>query len=241
MIDFHTHILPGIDDGASNAYESLQILQMLKSQGIDTVLATPHYYGDYHTVDGFLSARGAAYQKLMQAVHEANVSVPKIILGAEVRLSYELIQDAGLKRLCIGDTKCVLTEMSDGYWFEWVYDAVRKMKEDMGLIPVIAHLERYADSPPGMGKFERLFMLDVPIQINADAAADFKLWRNVKALMDKNRVHIIGSDSHNVSARRPRMDVAYRKISKKYGTQRWAFLQKNAEMLLDGNRIHSGS
>ena len=44
MIDFHTHILPGVDDGSKNLDESLQLLQMEQQQGIDIVVLTPHYY-----------------------------------------------------------------------------------------------------------------------------------------------------------------------------------------------------
>lgn len=64
MIDFHSHILPGIDDGSASVEESLKLLEMLAEQGVKTVVATPHFYPDRTSVSDFLRRRDAAYQRL---------------------------------------------------------------------------------------------------------------------------------------------------------------------------------
>ena len=83
-IDFHTHILPGMDDGAENESVSLQMLEMLKGQGIEIAVLTPHYYRDKNTVEEFLERRNASYNRLLQAAE--NKDIPEIMTGAEVRM-----------------------------------------------------------------------------------------------------------------------------------------------------------
>ncbi len=232
MIDFHSHILPEIDDGASSVEESMQILNTMKTYGVKTVVATPHYYDCYTTVESFLIARDLLYKKLSEAVSIQGLNVPEIILGAEVRLFFDIVNNPLLDNLCIGETKCILIELPDGVWFDWVYDAVKYIKEERGLIPVLAHLERYIASPKDMERFEKFFEQEVYIQINSDSVADRVLWRNIKVLFDKNQVHLIGSDTHNTTSRRFEFGVAQKKITKAYGQQCWQKLHDNATALL---------
>ena len=84
MIDIHSHILPGIDDGSKNLRMSLGLIDMLIDQGIDTVAATPHFYADRVSVEKFLSRRQRAYESLAEAL-ENTPKAPKILLGAEAR------------------------------------------------------------------------------------------------------------------------------------------------------------
>lgn len=237
MIDFHSHILPGIDDGASNVDEALKILKALKAQGVDVVAATPHYYDCYTDAEEFLAARDESYKKLADALRDQKEKVPKIILGAEVRLSFDAATDPLLDKLCIGDTKCILLELPDGFWFDWVYDAIKTIKREKGLIPIIAHLERYIPSPKHMEALDKLFELEAKIQVNAESVTHRRLWRIIKALLDKNQVHIIGSDAHNITSRRPKLDEAKKVIVKFYGDNCWEQLKRNAMELIYKERI----
>ena len=82
MIDWHTHILPEMDDGSQDVAESISMINMLVSQGINTVIATPHFYANDETVDSFLERRKKALELLMAELPEGP---PEIKLGAEVR------------------------------------------------------------------------------------------------------------------------------------------------------------
>ena len=64
MIDFHSHILPAMDDGSKNIEESLQMLRMLQEQGVERVIATPHFYADENPPDVFLRRRADAWEHL---------------------------------------------------------------------------------------------------------------------------------------------------------------------------------
>ena len=78
--DFHTHVLPGIDDGARDLPASLSMLSRLQAQGIDTVVATPHFYAHRQEAAQFLENRAAA----LAAVKSAGDSLPTVLPAAEV-------------------------------------------------------------------------------------------------------------------------------------------------------------
>lgn len=87
MIDFHTHILPGIDDGAKSLEESLSLLKMEQEQGVDTIVLTPHYFHERQSLDAFLQQRNTAYEQLRHAAEREKISI-NFHLGAEVRLAH---------------------------------------------------------------------------------------------------------------------------------------------------------
>ena len=67
-IDFHTHILPGMDDGAETVQQSIKMLRMLRKQGVDRVALTPHFYAHRESVDSFLDRRQTAFEQLQKAI-----------------------------------------------------------------------------------------------------------------------------------------------------------------------------
>ena len=88
MTDLHTHILPGMDDGAKTPEESLQMLRMERDQGVDTVVLTPHFYRDREWPERFLARRRASAEALRDALmalpEEEIRNMPRLILGAAV-------------------------------------------------------------------------------------------------------------------------------------------------------------
>ena len=96
MIDFHTHILPGIDDGSRDPDESMGLLQEEIRQGVRTIVATPHFYANRISVEGFLRRREQSIQILNASVSRAGeifdfrettgarTALPEIYVGAEV-------------------------------------------------------------------------------------------------------------------------------------------------------------
>ena len=82
ITDFHTHILPEIDDGSSSVEESLEMLQLMTGQGIERVVCTPHFYANHTSLERFLEKREKAYKKLVERMAEGNF--PQLVLGAEV-------------------------------------------------------------------------------------------------------------------------------------------------------------
>ena len=98
FIDFHSHILPGIDDGSKNTDMSLAMLREMTAQGVDVCVATPHFYGWRRSVESFLERRTAASEHLSRRLEDG---MPQILLGAEVAFFLELPELDDLDALCI--------------------------------------------------------------------------------------------------------------------------------------------
>ena len=107
MIDFHSHILPGMDDGSKNIEESLALLRMLAEQGVKKVVATPHFYANDESVEKFLARRQQSYESLRAALP---AGMPEILLGAEVRYYQGISRLKELKELCVQGSNLLLLE-----------------------------------------------------------------------------------------------------------------------------------
>ena len=116
LIDWHSHILPNIDDGSRDVGESVKLLEILAEQGIDTVIATPHFIANNLSVSEFIEERNGAYNKLMA---EMPNGLPKIVLGAEVEYYLGISRLAELKSLCVEKSRLLLLEMPISHPKQW--------------------------------------------------------------------------------------------------------------------------
>ena len=107
MIDWHTHILPAVDDGSRDIEESLKMLSELKAQGVDCVVATPHFIANAESVEEFISRRDEAYASLAESMSE---DLPKVLCGAEVKYYPGIAKMEGLEKLTVRSPPCTITE-----------------------------------------------------------------------------------------------------------------------------------
>ena len=137
MIDFHSHVLPGIDDGATDVEMSVKMLKMAKEQGVDTVVLTPHYYAAEKSVDDFLAERDNSYNTLIKYAEEKNIQIPKLIKGAEVKFSYDLLRSDKISELLIENTNALLLEMPFSYWNRWIFEKLFEISasKNISIIP----------------------------------------------------------------------------------------------------------
>lgn len=232
MIDFHSHFLPEIDDGAKSVEMAAQMLALSKSQGVNTIVATPHFYIKKGSVDDFLEKRKKSYEKLMAYVNENNIDIPEIKLGAEVAFSEEILNE-DIKKLCIEGTSTVLIELPFSFWNDWIYNALFEISVKNKVDIVIAHLERYITNHKDFSPINPLFELDVYIQVNADSIIDKSYKKIIKKLFDKYRVDLIGTDMHNLEKRTTHYDKAIKHIQKKYSERKFNKIISNGKMLLN--------
>jgi len=224
MIDFHSHVLPGLDDGAQSVEEAILLLLSQKEQGVHMVIATPHYTGRT-TVEEFLNRRRQSLERLQKELPEEAL---RIVPAAEVGLFYGLSGVEDLFSLCIHGTRLMLIEMPFFEWDEWMYEEVGKLIE-RGVIPVIAHLDRYTH----MWKdIKKLLLMDVHVQINAEALCGFKKRLAVKRLLSFEKMVVLGSDCHSLEGRPCRLKEACDKIQKKWGQYSLDTILQNAEKLM---------
>lgn len=236
MIDLHSHILPGIDDGAGDVLKLLDMLRLAKDQGIDVIVATPHYYDNAADINAFIQKRDASYRLLLNELSKHNAPDCEILLGAEVYLTPDIVDNESLEALCIGKSSSILIEMPYGIWHDWTYRALYKIMAKRQLTPIIAHIERYADKPGRLDLLEKLLKMDIPIQINASSLFDRYLWKTAKKLFKFSGRIVLGSDAHDTEDRKSMMDKAANKISKKFGDETLNLIMNNAKILISQNK-----
>lgn len=212
MIDFHSHILPGIDDGSASIDESLSLLSRLAQQGVDTVVATPHFHAGHESVQEFIERRDQAYLQLSQQMPQ---EMPQIRLGAEVRYYAGIGRLADIKKLCLQGSNLLLLEMPMGRWTEFTLREVIELAGSRGVQLVLAHIERYWRAQPRR-TWERFLNSDILMQSNADFFIG-ATGRKALSLLKNHSIHFLGSDCHNLITRPPRMGEAMAVIRKRMG------------------------
>lgn len=210
IYDVHCHLLPGMDDGCKTVEESLQVLQRSSEQNIRAIAATPHYYPK-ETVSNFLARRRLAAQALVEGITNANIRHPAVYLGAEVAYHSGLIYEEQLERLCIGQSNYLLLELPFSKWQPSVLRDVRTIRGVRGIVPIIAHLERYLKLQDKR-TIEELLDCDALIQMNAEYILNPKTKRMAKKLLKRGVVQLLGSDCHNMTSRPPNLGLAYEQL-----------------------------
>lgn len=206
IVDLHMHVVPDVDDGARDVYESIDLLELAEKQGVTDVFCTSH--------NGYSVEDGEAYQKafifLKETAEEADIQI-KLHKGCEVLCAAEYIDEIiyGLDEgifPTLGDTKYVLTELYMDTKPSEAIQIIKALKEH-GYIPIIAHMERnFNITGPMVGM---LINCGALIQVNAFSFVDeedesFK--QRARELLNSKYIHFIGSDGHRTNHRPPKLD-----------------------------------
>ena len=213
MIDFHTHILPGIDDGSASPEESVQMLRALAEQGVDTVVATPHFSALKQTPEGFVAQRDQALAQLPQ-----EEGLPQILLGAEVAYFNSMNHCEELQMLQVAQSGLVLVEMPFGSWTDRMVEDICAIPRQLGLMPVLAHIERY-DRKDQFPRYQALLQDQALIQCNAQFFLKGLAKHRAMRMLAAGEIQFLGSDCHNMAHRPPNIGEAVAQIRKKFGQQ----------------------
>ncbi len=215
-VDFHSHVLPGIDDGSQSVEESLAMLRMEAEQGIGHVVATPHFYANYDTPEKFLEKRARAEEQLRKAM-EQEENLPQLHIGAEVYFFRGISSCEELPQLTMDGGRFLLVEMPQPPWTESMYRELEEIYTRQGLVPVIAHIDRYIRPLKTYGIPKRLEKLPVLVQANADFFLKSATRGMALTMLKKDRIHLLGSDCHNLRSRKPNLREALDIIAGKAG------------------------
>lgn len=210
LIDFHSHILPGMDDGSSDTATSREMLVRIANDGVRAVVATPHFYGDAEFPEKFLERRTAAAARLASAL--ADDDIPEIYLGAEAAYFPGMGETKALSSLCVAGTNCILIEMPFSRWSEMVWDDLFAVQDRLGLRPVLAHIERYLPYISA-ADIDRLLQHGIILQSNGEFFTNKKTVRRAIKMLMHAQIRLLGSDSHNLSDRAPNLGDAAMEIS----------------------------
>lgn len=216
VTDFHSHILPGIDDGSATVEESIAMLKMEAEQGVTHVVATPHFYPNYQSPEAFLEKRSAAEERLRQEMKKYE-GLPRLSVGAEVYFFHGMSQSDCLKLLTIEEKDCILLEMPESAWTDSMYREMADIRAQQGITPIIAHVDRYLHHLRGREIPKRLASLPVMVQANADFFLHRATAGRACRMLKDGQIHLIGSDCHNLTSRAPNLEDAVSVILKRLG------------------------
>lgn len=239
MIDFHTHILPGIDDGSRDIHMTEQMLETEKRQGVTHIYATPHFYAHRRSVQQFLERRERALASTRELLMKRE-DLPEITAGAEVYYFRGMGRAEHLTELCIEGTDILLLEMPFDQWHSEQYRDVVDILRKRHLRVVLAHIERYEGLQRDTGVWEEIMSLHVTLQMNSSSfikgiTSGMHARHTQKfclGMLEDYDNCIIGTDCHNLSDRPPNLGEARKMIEKKLGSDRLAKLDSYTESLL---------
>ena len=246
MTDFHTHILPGIDDGARDIEMTEAMLRAEAEQGVTHIYATPHFYAHRRSVQRFLERREGALAETREMIARRQAAgdiFPEITAGAEVYYFGGIGRAEQLPELCIEGTDILLLEMP---FCQWDSDMYRDVKDILGkrqLRIVLAHVERYHGLQKDRDVWNRITGLPLSMQMNAESFTGgshglfggMRDRRHIKWCMQMLNDHdnmIIGTDCHNMGERAPNLAEARAEIENRLGSERLAELDRYTEELL---------
>lgn len=226
--DFHTHILPQMDDGSSSAEESLAMLREEKRQGVEALILTPHFYPAKMDPQQFLQRRERSWETLRKAVEEAQAEhseadhfgaehpeaaeeLPEMVLGAEVHYFEGIARTDQLSDMHLGNSRFLLLEMPFTRWTDRMITDVIELHHRADTRVILAHMERYLKYQH-QDVWDTLRHQGILLQANASFFLDLRTRRKAATLLKREYIHVVGSDCHNMETRPPRMEGARNRI-----------------------------
>lgn len=237
LIDIHSHIIPGIDDGPSDIALFLEMANHAVDAGITNVFATPHHRnGIFTNPKEKILQMVSQYQKYL-----LNEGIPLLIHpGQELRVRHDMFKHFELEVLTLGNRgKYLLLELPSKEVPIYIHDVMYELKLK-GIVPIIVHPERNREIAEVPNLLFDMIGEGALVQLTAGSILG-TFGKRIKSLsaqlLDHKMVHFIASDAHDSSTRNFSLREAYESISKDYGMEYTAIYKKNAESLLNGQNL----
>lgn len=229
FVDVHTHILPGIDDGAKDYGESVGLLELMHAEGTNKICFTPHYYGFREPLAKFLKRRNSAYEEIVPSLKEGGFET---VLGAEVYLCQQLFNNDDLDAVAYGSSRFVLLELPFKPTTQTTMNMIERFCNQFSLHPVLAHINRY-DIFNDKKIRSQLREMGCLFQVNLEIFNDsfFKRQKAVRLLKD-GEIDFLGSDCHNLTKRRPQIKEVITRLERKGYREQLLRIYENSLRLL---------
>lgn len=237
MIDIHTHILPGIDDGAADWDYSIKLARAAAAEGITGIIATPHHYDGKYTNDADTVRELTA--ELNHRLTELDIPVT-IQTGQEIRAHSEFLSNwQGKKLLPMGDSFYVLIEMPSSQIPKSMEQIVYELRL-LGVRTVIAHPERNAEVVRNPDRLAELVELGAYAQVTTHSLLG-GFGRGIEkaswTLCRRGLIHIVASDAHHLEWRGFRMKEAYERVESELGPQWRRYFERNAQAIWNAREL----
>ena len=235
MIDLHSHILPGVDDGAQTLAEAITMLKMAVDGGVTTQYLTPHIqYGRFNNTKADLEVRFTQFQ---EQVNAANINV-ELRLGAEVRIGPEIMRLVAEDAIpWIGEYKGKRTFLLEFSRQEVPHgsDNLVKWLLAKNCLPIIVHPERNRTFLNQRHKLQTFIDLGCPLQITASSLTGkfgAEVQQMSEALLEQDEVSAIASDCHNLKGRMPDLHIGLDIVKKRLSTKSVVSIMDKTEALI---------
>lgn len=228
LYDLHSHILPALDDGARNIEETKKLISTLKSQGVCGSVATPHFFANIRSIEKVVKERDRCFAKTTEII---GTDYP-LVAGFEVRVFNGISRCEDLQLLKIGNSKYILLELPFGENItERTIEEIVSMSLTHGLMPIMAHIERYMYCN-GFEKLCELIHDGFAIgQINASSFNHVLMRKKLCNLISNGLATVVASDTHSLNHRPPQFDVAKRVIEKRLSEKTYKTLCNNSQKI----------
>lgn len=220
MIDFHTHILPNIDDGSRSIEETFNLINEAKNVGFEAIVSTSHYIEEYYETNA--PEREVWINAIYENLQAKNIDI-KLYLGNEIYISENIIKllEEG-KASTINDTSYVLFEMPLNVEPMNLYDVIYEMMQ-YKLVPILAHPERYSFVQKEPELIYDLIEKGVLMQANYGSILGIygeKPQMIVKKFLESNMIHFLGTDVHRQNTIYPKVPEALVEIKQIVGEEK---------------------
>ena len=230
MIDIHCHILPDIDDGASDMDESIQMARIAASDGITRIVATPHVKDTFPPLRGIKDS----IERLNHTLKQNNISV-EILQGADV---YALLDPSLFKGYTINHTEYILIEFPHSHFPIQAKEAIFRIITG-GYRPIITHPERNPSIIRNPHLMIELLDDNIHLQITADSltgAFGPDSQACASYLLSKDVVSFIATDAHSAHHRRPVLSEGLRAAEKIIGKEKaLRLVTTNPQAVINGD------
>lgn len=230
IIDIHTHLLPGIDDGTKNIEESIETINYLAKNGITDIVITPHYIQGTNYKANELT-RDNLLRELQTKLKSVNSDV-NLYLGNEVYICENIIDLLECHEIStLNDSRYMLIELPLTGYINNLSNILWELTS-YGIIPIIAHPERYQFLQKNKDRVTELLEFNCLLQCNVDSLTG-KYGKKAKKLMKwflkNNLVHFIATDTHYIEDSNE-LNWSYRKLKKLVGETRYQELTYNNQI-----------
>ncbi len=215
MIDFHSHIIPNIDDGSTSMKDTINMINEARQAGFTEIISTSHYIQKYYDLDCF--EREKILDIIKKKVSEKKEINIKLYLGSEIYFTPEIIELVKNKKAStINNTRYLLFELPMNTKPLFVKEMVYELMQN-GYIPIIAHPERYSYVQENIRYIEELASMGVLFQSNYGSIIGMygnSAKKTLKKLLKNNLISFLGSDVHRTGQIYPKIPKALKKLRK---------------------------
>ena len=238
MIDFHSHILPNIDDGSRSIEETFNLIKEAEKVGFKAIISTSHYMENYYETD--VPEREVWVKAILENLKTKNINT-NLYLGNEIYFSNKIIELLEKRKAStINDTSYVLFELPLYYLIDKGINELYDMLQ-YKLVPILAHPERYKKKKKDPDLIYDLIEKGVLMQANYGSIIGQygeKAQMIVTRFFENNMIHFLGSDVHRQNTIYPKIPQILDEIADIIGEEKLEELTTtNPELVLKNKKI----